>query len=206
MPLWSPWQPLKACRCTPDQVARYQSRLSGPCWIASTCKLKWMVPLRCCREARMGSLLRSSPSAWRGLGGVSVNISLPERRFEPVGAACRRRFCRPDFLAAGLHASPGGSGRAFPLLKLARTMADLAEAERVSSTHIASHSVPPRHSASVTHRGVCRFGLNWTSVTRGIGASVFERKRQCKVRHRVRLVALSLMVLCGLDGVAHAQA
>ena len=56
----------RACRCSPDEAARYQSRLSGRCSTASTCRWKCRpVPLAALASAADGERARRSPRAWR---------------------------------------------------------------------------------------------------------------------------------------------
>jgi len=133
--------PMKACRCTPDQVARYQSRLSGP--LLDRIDVQVEVPV-----VPPEVLARSpdgEPSA------VIADRVARARRRQRERQGCLNADLSPSALEQHVGADSaaltflqqactrlGWSGRAFHrVLKLARTMADLAEAERVSSTHIA---------------------------------------------------------------------
>jgi magnesium chelatase family protein len=133
--------PLKACRCTPDQVARYQARLSGP--LLDRIDVQVEVPV-----VPPEVLARSAD------GESSARIA------ERVAAARERQWQRQGVLNAQLagslldqhaQAEPaalqflqtvcsklGWSGRGFHrVLKLARTIADLAQAECINQTHMA---------------------------------------------------------------------
>jgi len=133
--------PLKACRCTPDQVARYQGRLSGP--LLDRIDVQVEVP------AVPPDLLARAPD-----GEPSSEIA------GRVAAARVRQLARQGVLNADLASAQleanvqadqaalaflqaactklGWSGRAFHrVLKLARTIADLAGAQGVSQSHMA---------------------------------------------------------------------
>jgi magnesium chelatase family protein len=131
----------KACRCSPDQVQRYQSRLSGP--LLDRIDVQVDVP------AVSADVLAQVPQ-----GDTSDQVAAR------VAAARARQLARQGELNAGLsgasldahvNAHPlamaflqsactrlGWSGRAFHrVLRLARTVADLAEATSISQAHIA---------------------------------------------------------------------
>lgn len=133
--------PVKACRCTPDQIARYQARLSGP--LLDRIDVQVEVP------AVLPEVLARSPD-----GETSEQIA------QRVGLARERQRRRQGCLNAGLDAQGmddfvapepvalqflqsactrlGWSGRAFHrVLKLARSIADLADQATVSQSHVA---------------------------------------------------------------------
>jgi magnesium chelatase family protein len=133
--------PMKACRCTPDQVARYQAKLSGP--LLDRIDLQVEVP------AVSPEVLAQAPD-----GETSAVVA------ERVAQARERQWARQgrlnsDLDGAGLddHAQAtaaalgflktasarlGWSGRAFHrVLRLARTLADLAESPTVEVAHVA---------------------------------------------------------------------
>lgn len=133
--------PIKACRCTPEMVARYQGRLSGP--LLDRIDVQVEVP------AVPPEVLARSPD-----GEASASIAAR------VQAARSRQLQRQGMLNAELsgslldeHAQAdraalaflqaactklGWSGRAYHrVLKLARTVADLAGAPRIASAHMA---------------------------------------------------------------------
>lgn len=130
------------CHCTPEQVARYRQRLSGP--LLDRIDLQVSVP-------------RVEIAALRGAEGATENSATVRAR---VAAARQRQLERGGCLNAQL--SPGRlqhdaalpddaqtlldtamsrlglSARAYHrILKVARTIADLAESAAVDSTHLA---------------------------------------------------------------------
>lgn len=133
--------PLKACRCTPDQVARYQGKLSGP--LLDRVDVQVDVPA-------------VSPAVLAQAADGDTTATVAER----VARARRRQLERQGCLnsaldGAGLDAlacpAPqalaflqsacsrlGWSGRGFHrVLRLARTVADLAESDVILLTHVA---------------------------------------------------------------------
>jgi magnesium chelatase family protein len=133
--------PVKACRCTPDQVSRYQAKLSGP--LLDRIDLQVEVP------AVGPEVLARAPDGERS-----------EVVAERVRRARARQMARQGCLnseldGAGLdaHAQPnaaalaflqkasvrlGWSGRAFHrVLRLARTLADLGDSPGIEPAHVA---------------------------------------------------------------------
>lgn len=133
--------PLKACRCTPDQVTRYQSRLSGP--LLDRIDVQVEVP------AVTPEVLGGAPD-----GETSAVVA------ERVARAQALQWARQGCLNASLDGSGldqhaalepaaqqflksasaklGWSGRGFHrVLRLARTIADLAETETVATAQVA---------------------------------------------------------------------
>ena len=133
--------PLKACRCTPDQVARYQSRLSGP--LLDRVDVQIEVP------AVAPDVLANSPDgepsgvvaarvqgarerqrARQGVLNVDLAGSLLDEHAQvaPAASAFLQTACT----------RLGWSGRAFHrVLKLARTIADLAGSDAILQAHMA---------------------------------------------------------------------
>ena len=131
--------PARACACTPDQVARYAGRVSGPCWTASTC-------ICACRR-------------WPGRPGRAAGEASPAVRERVL--ACRGRQLerqdKPNAALAGAeldrHCALDESGRELlrqamrrlrgsarvlhRTLRVARTIADLEGAERLGARHVA---------------------------------------------------------------------
>ncbi len=133
--------PLKACRCTPEQVTRYQGRLSGP--LLDRVDVQVEVPAvapevlaasadgdTSAEVARRVAAARARQRARQGvlnahLGGALLEV---HAQAEPGAMAFMQTAC----------ARLGWSGRAFHrVLKLARTIADLAGAERIAQPHMA---------------------------------------------------------------------
>ncbi len=133
--------PTRACRCTPEQVQRYRNRLSGP--LLDRIDLCIEVPA-----------LSSTDLAQAEPGESSANVR--ERVIAASGIALHRQGsinARLDGKALEAHAKPdsggqtllnqavnrlGLSARAYHrLLRVARTIADLAGAEQITAAHIA---------------------------------------------------------------------
>jgi magnesium chelatase family protein len=133
--------PMRACRCTPDQIARYRARLSGPLLdrIDLVVEVPAMAPESLMRSppGEASAVVRERVQAARAVQIARqgcANADLPAGEVE--------RYCQPD---------PGGetllrqamqrlnlSARAYHrVLRVARTLADLAGAERPGAAHIA---------------------------------------------------------------------
>jgi magnesium chelatase family protein len=131
----------KACRCTPDQVARYQSKLSGP--LLDRIDLHIEVP------AIPADQLLDAPAG-------EPTAAIRERVVAARERALKRQGVANHALAAGeidRHAALDEAARRFAVnaaaklgwsarsthraLKVARTVADLAGADTVQATHVA---------------------------------------------------------------------
>ncbi len=133
--------PLRACRCSPDVIARYQSRISGP--LLDRIDLQVEVP------AVAPATLAALPD-----GESSARVA------ERVLAARERQRARQGCLNSALagdaidaHCTPDDAGAAFlqkaaarlgwsarsfhRVLRIARTAADLAGAARIGTAHVA---------------------------------------------------------------------
>lgn len=133
--------PLKACRCTPDQVARYQARLSGPLLdrIDVQVDVPVVPPEVLARSADGESsaevaarVARARDIQWARQG--CLNALLSSARLEQVAQTEAAAMAFLQTACTRL----GWSGRAFHrVLKLARTIADLAGQTSVSQAHVA---------------------------------------------------------------------
>lgn len=131
----------RACRCTPDQVARYQARLSGP--LLDRIDLHIEVP-----AVRPDALLQAPPG--EATAEVRARCALareralarqgvPNHRLEGEALDQHARLApgADDFLR---HAATrlGWSARAMHrLMRVARTIADLAGSEHTDTEHLA---------------------------------------------------------------------
>ncbi len=134
--------PQRECRCTPEAVRRYQWRISGPFLDRLDLRIQVSRPSRAVvalaasdgdstLEAR-SRVLAARRRQWDRSGKCNAELDDAEL----LG------HCRPDKAGRGLleHAarkralSPRGCAR---ILKVARTVADLEPAERVTEPHIA---------------------------------------------------------------------
>ena len=135
--------PIKPCRCSPSQIRRYMGRISGP--LLDRFDLRIHVPPVEHQElSRMhpgessatvaARVLRARDMQYRRLGNGEVNA-----RMDSSGIECH---ARPDAEGARLvdkamnHFSL--SARSYHrILKIARTIADLANSDEVNATHVA---------------------------------------------------------------------
>ncbi|HEX5373641.1 MAG TPA: YifB family Mg chelatase-like AAA ATPase [Aquabacterium sp.] len=133
--------PLKACRCTPDQVARYQGKLSGP--LLDRIDVQVEVP------AVSADVLSNLPD---GEGSEAVAERVRQARARQIERqGCLNALLDGAGLDAHAHADAGAmhmlkvvsarlgwSGRGFHrVLRLARTIADLEGAQTLGSAHVA---------------------------------------------------------------------
>jgi len=132
---------LRACRCSPDIVARYQAKLSGP--FLDRIDVQVEVPavapatLAATAEGESSeqiaarvSRARQTAQARQGCSNAELNGPLLDHHC-PLDAAASK------FLQ-GAAARLGWSGRGYHrVLRVARTIADLAEAEAIQVTHLA---------------------------------------------------------------------
>jgi magnesium chelatase family protein len=133
--------PLKACRCTPEQVTRYQGRLSGP--LLDRVDVQIEVPVLppevlaasaggepsgvvAARVLQARALQRER----QGVLNVDLNGALLDAHARPTAAASQ-------FLQTAC-TKLGWSGRAYHrVLRLARTVADLAGSADIGPAHMA---------------------------------------------------------------------
>ncbi len=132
---------MRSCRCTPDQVARYQGRLSGP--LLDRIDIQIEVP---CLSP---DVLADCPS---GASSAEVARRVAAARAQQWGRqGCLNASLDGQQLDAHVQAQPqamallrvagnrlGWSGRAFHrVLRLARTIADLSESVQIQPAHMA---------------------------------------------------------------------
>jgi magnesium chelatase family protein len=133
--------PSGKCHCTPDQVARYRSKISGP--LMDRIDLHIDVPALP-EDELTGQAQGESSEAIRTR--VALVRTRQLERQEKTNAALNTkeidRWCAPDAAGAALLKQAISrlnlSARAYHrILKIARTIADLAGAENLSTQHIA---------------------------------------------------------------------
>ena len=131
----------RSCRCTPDQVARYRAKLSGP--LLDRIDLHVEVPVLA--PDALLTAPAGEPSAT-----VRARVTAAHRR-ALARQGCPNRALEGTALQQAVSLSPAGqallttaatrlgwSGRALHrVLRVARTIADLAGEERVDSAHLA---------------------------------------------------------------------
>lgn len=133
--------PTRACRCTPDQVQRYQSRLSGP--LLDRIDLQIEVPAQSQQETLDGPPGEDSAAIRARV--LTARARQLERQGKPNGELAGQqidRHCPLDEQAQGLlraaMARLGWSARSyFRVLKVARTIADLGGADVIGAAHAA---------------------------------------------------------------------
>jgi magnesium chelatase family protein len=129
------------CHCTPDQVARYRRRISGP--LLDRIDLQVEVPAVPQEDLARGA--RAEPSTAIRERVAAARARQLQRQGRPNAALPARemdRYCSPDAAGATVLKQAisrlGLSARAYHrVLKVARTIADLAEAPKIASAHVA---------------------------------------------------------------------
>lgn len=129
------------CRCTPDQVARYRAKLSGP--LLDRIDMTLDVPALSATELQGAA--DGEPSATVQARVIAARTRQIERQGKANAALATAeidRQCAPDDAGAKLLSAAlvrlKLSARAYHrVLKLARTVADLAASETIGSAHIA---------------------------------------------------------------------
>jgi magnesium chelatase family protein len=133
--------PAGKCRCTPDQVARYRGKLSGPLLD----RIDLMLDVPAVAEADLAARGDGESSATvrdRVTAARAVQLERqgkPNARLSPDEVD---RHARPDEAGAQLlkqaMARLSLTARAYHrILKVARSVADLAGSEQISSAHVA---------------------------------------------------------------------
>jgi magnesium chelatase family protein len=133
--------PLRACRCTPDAVARYQGRISGP--LLDRIDLRVEVPavppetLAAAPDGEPSATIAGRVAAARA--HALARQGLPNARLE--GAMLDRHAALDAATMRFLHAAAarlGWSPRSYHrVLRVARSIADLAASEAIEASHIA---------------------------------------------------------------------
>ncbi|MDP2878909.1 MAG: ATP-binding protein, partial [Sulfuricella sp.] len=129
------------CRCTPDQVARYRGKISGP--LLDRIDLQIEVPaLPESDLTRQGAGEPSAAIQARVEAAYGRQLARQGKANALLGTQEIDQFCRPDAAGEGLLkqaiARLNLSARAYHrVLKVARTIADLAGSEGAGSGHIA---------------------------------------------------------------------
>ena len=132
--------PTRACRCTPEQIQRYRNRLSGP--LLDRIDLCIEVPALSSADLSQAAPGESS-AAVRERVAAAASIAL--RRQGSINARLEGKdldtHAKPDTAGQTLLNQAvnrlGLSARAYHrLLRVARTIADLAAAEHITAAHI----------------------------------------------------------------------
>ena len=132
---------VKACRCTPDQIARYQSRLSGPLLdrIDLHVEVEALAPQELV-DASAGeptAVVRARCEAARAVAMARQGTSNQALSGQALDAHAMPDADAARFLTA-VSARLGWSARGVHrVMRLARTIADLARSEAVGTAHVA---------------------------------------------------------------------
>mgnify|MGYP000220995697 CR=1 FL=1 len=143
--------PVKECTCSPSTIARYQKRISGP--LLDRIDIHITVP-RVEYEKLSGNRMGESSSTIRARVEKAREIqrqrfaqsandsAAPLQANADMGPAEVRQFCELDEAGKQLMRAAmkqmNLSARAYHrILKLARTIADLAESEKIETHHLA---------------------------------------------------------------------
>lgn len=129
------------CRCTPDQVARYRGRISGP--LLDRIDLHIEVPAL--REDELLSTAAGEPSSAvreRVQAARTLQLARQGKTNAALGSQEVGAYCTPDEAGTALLKQAINrlnlSARAYHrILKVARTVADLAGGGEVQSRHVA---------------------------------------------------------------------
>lgn len=129
------------CRCTPDQVSRYRAKLSGP--LLDRIDMTLDVPALSAEELQAAASGESSAAVQARV--IAARKRQIDRQGKPNAALATKEidtWCAPDVAAAKLLSTAlvrlKLSARAYHrVLKLARTVADLAGFDAIGSAHVA---------------------------------------------------------------------
>ena len=132
---------LRACRCSPDQIARYQGKLSGP--LLDRIDLHVEVGALAAEElintppGESTASIRERVAAARGRAIARQGHTNQALNGQAIDEQCKLDDAAAKFLNLAA-ARLGWSGRSIHrCLKVARTIADLAGAAKVQVTHVA---------------------------------------------------------------------
>jgi magnesium chelatase family protein len=135
--------PSGRCHCTPDQIARYRARISGP--LLDRIDLQIEVPSLPADALPASAGPTGEPSKTVRVRVAAAAARQHSRQGKPNAQLQSReieRFCRPDAKGEALLRSAFArlslSARAYHrILKVARTIADLAAREDIACAHVA---------------------------------------------------------------------
>ena len=131
----------KSCRCTPESIARYQGKISGPLldridMLVSVAALSTDEILRS-EVSESSSVIAERVTTARARQHARQqknNVALSVKEIESL---CVPEADAENLLRAAMNKLQWSARAYHRVLKLARTIADLAQTEHISSTHIA---------------------------------------------------------------------
>jgi len=132
---------VNVCRCTPDQIAKYQDRISG----ALLERIDMRVEVSSLGEDELLALPDGEPTRKIAARVAKAHDRAMARQGKPndlLGSMEIEKVCRPEGQVKQLlHAATsrlGWSARAYHrVLKVARTIADLEEIDEITTQHVA---------------------------------------------------------------------
>ncbi len=133
--------PTRACRCTPDQVARYQGRISGPLLdrIDIQIEVAAIAPeaLLDLPEGEASAQIAARVAAAAALQQQRQDGSNARLQGAELDAHCRLDAAASAFLAQAMTRLGWSSRAAHRVLRVARTIADLAGTPAIALPHLA---------------------------------------------------------------------
>jgi magnesium chelatase family protein len=131
----------RACRCTPDAVARYQGKLSGPLLD----RIDLQVEVLAASPSALMAAPDGEPSATVAQRVAAARDRALQRQGRPNAALdageidthCQLEAAASRFLQAAAEKLAWSGRRLHRVLKVARTIADLAGAPQVGTVHVA---------------------------------------------------------------------
>ena len=133
--------PLRACRCTPDAVARYQARISGP--LLDRIDVQIEVPavppeaLSAAPDGEPSAAIAARVAAARARAIARQGVVNAELAGDALDQHAALDAAGTRFLQAAA-ARLGWSARSFHrVLRIARSIADLAESDAITAAHLA---------------------------------------------------------------------
>ncbi len=140
--------PTKQCTCSPAEINRYLSRISGP--LLDRIDIQVEMPSLSYREIAGEDTAAPAETSADIRKRVNAARSIAQKRYAEEGIFCNaalsptqiRKYCKPDAAASALLAQAfdrlGLSARGYDrILRVSRTIADLAGSETISQKHVA---------------------------------------------------------------------
>jgi magnesium chelatase family protein len=147
--------PTKLCRCTPDQIARYQGKISGP--LLDRIDMQITVPALTSTALSSGPTGENSDTIRaRVVTARAVQMARQGQPNQALSVGDLDQLAMPSDAAHQLLRNAmdklGWSGRSYHrVLKVARTIADLAGREVIETAHVAE-AIQYRRGLSHQHR------------------------------------------------------
>jgi magnesium chelatase family protein len=145
------------CRCTAEQIARYRGRLSGP--LLDRIDLHVSVPRLAHGELRPDAAMGESSSAVRErvIGAHEIQTRRSQKPNALLGQRETERICRltpsdQTLLERAIDALQLSARATHRILRVARTIADLAGSEAITTMHLSEaigYRVLDRRSAPI---------------------------------------------------------